>query len=164
MLICIFSHSLWKNQAMWNSIKVTSIRVVQPTTSQENPQQLSRFSSRIELFPRICGHYDHPTSALLIFLWGCLKKRMFQNETSIIGALKQDITNEIRQTDSTKLRRTIDNRQRRLAENGGHLSTEYDVNLFNMQQRMCLISNTFSSSVHDPWLNTWFSFYMNDLT
>jgi hypothetical protein len=56
------------------------------------------------------------------FLWSCLKKRVFQNEASIICALKESITNEIRQTDGTTLRRTIDNTQRRLAEDGRHLT------------------------------------------
>jgi len=55
------------------------------------------------------------------FLWGCLKKRVFQNETIITGALKEDITNEIVQADGTALRRTVDNTQRRLAEDDGHI-------------------------------------------
>jgi len=106
---------------MWNSINVTSIRVAQPTTSQENPRQWYRVSSRIQLFPWTSGHYDRRTLAKLFFCGGSLKKRVFQNETSIIGTLKENITKEIRQTDGTTLRRTIDNTQRRLVEDGGHL-------------------------------------------
>jgi len=107
---------------MWNSIKVTSIRVVQPTTSQENPRQWYKVSSRIEFFHGFVATTIVRLQPYWFFLWVCLKKRVFQNETIIIGTLEENITKEIRQTDGTTLRRTIDNTQRRLAEDGGHLN------------------------------------------
>jgi hypothetical protein len=45
----------------WISLKFSSSKMVQHTTRQENQWQWSRISSRIEVFPRICGHHDHPT-------------------------------------------------------------------------------------------------------
>jgi hypothetical protein len=53
-------------------------------------------------------------SSPVLFLWGYLKERLFRNKQHTINALKENITNEIRQTDYMTMRRTTDNTQRRI--------------------------------------------------
>jgi hypothetical protein len=59
---------------------------------------------------------------------------VFHNETIITGALKENVTNEIMQTDCTTLERSTDKGRRRLARTAVTSSTEYNVNWFNMKQ------------------------------
>jgi len=58
------------------------------------------------------------------FLWGYLKGRVYQNKPRTIGALKANITEEIRAVIADVLARTFQNMARRvqsrLDANGGH--------------------------------------------
>jgi hypothetical protein len=83
-----------------------------------NPWQQFRLSLRIEWLPRICGHPYHPTWPLLIsFYRDYVKEHVFHNKPHTTDALRENITNGIKQTDSIILQCRI---QMCLVEDGGY--------------------------------------------
>ena len=107
-----FPHSLLKSRTTWQSNKVAACKM--GTSSQikiihaNHPEFLEDRRISKDLWPPRSSDLPPP----VLFLWGYLKERVFRNKWHTINPPKENITDEIRQTDNMTLRHATDNIQR----------------------------------------------------
>ena len=80
----------------------------------------------------------------VLFLWGCLKERVFRYKRHTTNALKENITNEMRQIENRTMKHTTDSMQRRIqiCLITGHWSLVTSITLCDVTLLMSLINIT----------------------